>query len=248
MPPDSLTQRNLGIPDSTPPERALAAKAATSTIPIVFAIGVDPVEFGLVASLNRPGANLTGVTTLNLEVVSKRLQVLHQLVPTATALALLVNPTSPLAAANFSRDVGAAVRSLGLQLHVQHASTEREIDAAFETSIRLRAGALLIANDALFNNRIDQIVGLAAKHALPVGYGLRDFVDAGGLMSYGGSLIDAHRLVGVYTGRVLKGERPAELPVQQVTRFEFVINLTTAKALGLTVPPTLLALADDVIE
>ena len=226
---------------------ALAAKAATTTIPIVFTIGVDPVAAGLVASLNRPGGNLTGVTSLNVELGPKRLELMHELVPTATIMALLVNPTSPSAETQL-RDVQAAARTLGLQLHVLHASTERDLDTVFANLVQLRTGGLVIGADAFFNSRSEQLAALAVRHAVPAIFQFREFAAAGGLMSYGGSLADLYRQSGVYTGRILKGEKPADLPVQQVTKVELIINLKTAKALGLTFPLALLGRADEVIE
>jgi putative ABC transport system substrate-binding protein len=230
----------------TPP--ALAAKAATATIPIVFATAGDPVSLGLVASLNRPGGNLTGVATLTVELGPKQLEVLGELVPTATIIALLVNPTNPTNAERLSRDLQAAARTLGLQLHVLHASTERDFDAVFASLPRLRAGALVIGSDPFFNSRSQKLVALALHHAMPTMYPFREYAMAGGLISYGNSFADAHRQVGVYTGSILKGAKPADLPVQQATKVELIVNLKTAKALGLTVPPTLLARADEVIE
>jgi putative tryptophan/tyrosine transport system substrate-binding protein len=230
----------------TPP--ALAAKAATATIPIVFATAGDPVALGLVASLNRPGGNLTGVATLTVELGPKQLEVLGELVPTATIIALLVNPTNPTNAERLSRDLQAAARTLGLQLHVLHASTERDFDAVFASLPRLRAGALVIGSDPFFNSRSQKLVALALHHAMPTMYPFREYAMAGGLISYGNSFADAHRQVGVYTGSILKGAKPADLPVQQATKVELIVNLKTAKALGLTVPPTLLARADEVIE
>jgi putative ABC transport system substrate-binding protein len=230
----------------TPP--ALAAKAATATIPIVFVTGGDPVALGLVAGLNRPGGNLTGVSTLTVELGAKQLEVLHELVPTATIMALLVNPTNPTNAEKLSRDLQAAARSLGLQLHVLHASTERDFDAVFASLPRLRAGALVIGSDPFFDSRSQQLTALALHHAMPTMYPFREFAMAGGLISYGNSIADAHRQVGAYTGRILKGEQPADLPIQQSVKVELVINLRTAKTLGLTFPITLLGRADEVIE
>ncbi|MCU1340328.1 MAG: putative transport system substrate-binding protein, partial [Bryobacterales bacterium] len=225
----------------------LAAKAATATIPIVFSVGTDPIAFGLVASLNKPGGNLTGVTSLFDEVASKRLELAHELMPAATIIALLVNPTNPNSETQ-SRDLQEAARKLALQLHILRASTERDLDAVFATVAQLRAGVLLIGGDAFFGSRSGQIAALAVRHAIPTISFVRSFATAGGLMSYGGSLIDADRLVGVYTGRILKGEKPADLPVQQSTKVELIINLKTAKMLGIAVPPNLLVGADEVIE
>jgi putative ABC transport system substrate-binding protein len=226
---------------------ALAAKAATTTTPIVFLTGGDPVELGLVASLNRPGGNVTGVTTLGGDVEPKRLQLLYELVPTATVIALLVNPTNPLAEI-ILRDVQAAARTLGLQLHVLQAGTERDFDTVFATLVQLRAGGLVVGGDTFFIARSKQLGALAAGHAVPTIFQYREFAAAGGLMSYGSDPMDMHRLVGVYTGRILAGAKPADLPIQQATKVELIINLKTAKALGLEVPPTLLARADEVIE
>jgi len=231
---------------STP--AVLAARKATITIPILFQIAVDPVQLGLVTSLRRPGGNLTGVVTLNVEVAAKRLEVLHELVPTATIVALLVNPTNPILTEATTRDLQAAARALGLQLHVLHASSEREIDAAFATLVQLRAGALVIGADALFNSRSEQLAALTIRHRVPAIYQYREFVSAGGLMSYGTPVVDTYRPLGVYTGRILKGEKPADLPVQQATKIELIINMKTAKTLGLTVPFPLLGRANEVIE
>jgi putative ABC transport system substrate-binding protein len=235
----------IAAPGSTP--GALAAKAATTTIPIVFGTGADPVAMGLVASLNRPGGNLTGVTALTVEVLPKQLEFLHALLPTATIIVLIVNPTNPNAETE-SRDLQAAARILGLQLHILHASTERDFDAAFATSVKLRAGGLVIGADQFFNSRSEGLAALALHHAVPAIYQSREFAAAGGLMSYGSSTTDTFHLAGVYTGRVLKGEKPADLPVQQATKVELIINLKTAKALGVTVPLALLTRADEVIE
>jgi putative ABC transport system substrate-binding protein len=226
---------------------APAAKAATATIPIVFVSGTDPVALGLVASLNRPGGNLTGVSQLNVQLGPKRLELLHRAIPTATSIALLVNPTTP-SAETLSSDAQAAADSLGLRLDVLHASTDRELDAVFANPGELRAGGLVIGPDSFFTSRSKQLAALTLRNAVPALYEFRQFAAAGGLMSYGPSLSDSYRLVGIYAGRILKGEKPADLPVMQSTKFEFVLNLKTAKTLGLAIPPTLLALADDVIE
>jgi putative ABC transport system substrate-binding protein len=226
---------------------ALAAKAATTTIPIVFTVGSDPIEVGLVASLNRPGGNITGVSILNVELAPKRLELLHELLPMATSMALLVNPSNPNAETQ-SKELQAAAHTLGLELHVLHASAERDFEAVFAALARLRPGALLIGPDTFFVSRLEQLTALALRHAVPTISQYREFAVAGGLMSYGGRLTDPVRLVGLYAGRILKGEKPAELPVQQSTKVELVINLKTAKALGITIPLALLTRADEVIE
>ena len=226
---------------------ALAAKAATSTIPIVFQMGVDPVEAGLVASLNRPGGNITGVSNLNVELGPKRLELLHELVPTATVIALLVNPTNPNAE-GLTRDLRAAARTLGLQLHVLHASMERDFDAVFASLAQLKAGGLIIGTDGILIRQSKQLGALSVRHAVPAIFQTSDFVAAGGLVTYGANLTDAYRQVGIYTGRILKGEKPADLPVQRSTKAEMILNLKTAKALGITVPLPLLGRADQVIE
>ena len=226
----------------------LAAKAATTTIPIVFSVADDPVRHGLVASLARPGGNLTGINFLSIELAAKRLELLRVLVPGAARVAVLVNPASESNTEATLRDVEAAARTVGLQVQVLNADTELEIDAAFENIGRERPDALFVAITPFFVVRRVQLVQLAAFHRLPAAYGLRDFADAGGLMSYGASLTDAYREVGVYTGRILKGAKPADLPVVQSTKLELVVNHQTARMLGLAVPPTLIATADAVIE
>ena len=226
---------------------ALAAKAATATIPIVFQMGDDPVKFGLVPNLNRPGGNITGESAQNAELGPKRLELLHEVVPAATTLALLVNPTNPNAE-TLSTDLHAAARKLGLQLQVLHTSAEPEIDTAFETLLQLQAGGLMIGHDAFFNSQSERLATLALRRAMPTIYQFREFAAAGGLMSYGTDLADSYRQTGVYASRILKGEKPGDLPILQPTKFELFINLKTAKALGLDVPPTLLARADEVIE
>jgi putative tryptophan/tyrosine transport system substrate-binding protein len=225
---------------------ALAAKSATTMIPIVFEVGVDPVEMGLITSLARPGGNITGVASLNLEVGPKKLQLLHELVPTATIIGLLVNPANPNNEIG-AKDMQAAARTLGVEVDVLRASTEHDIDEVFASLVQARVGALVINPDPLFTGRIEQLVTLTVRHAMPTIYN-REFAAAGGLMGYGASLAASYRLAGVYTGRVLGGAKPADLPVQQSTRVELIINLKTAKTLGITFPTALLVRADEVIE
>ena len=224
-----------------------AAKAATTTIPIVFVTGVDPVGLGLVASLSRPGVNLTGVTTLGIELEPKRLELLHELIPAARTVGALVNRMHPIAEAQ-SSELQAAARGLGLKLQILDASTERDFDAVFARLVELQADGLVIATDGLFISQSEHLARLAVRHAMPAIFQLRTFAAAGGLMSYGGDFAEMYRQSGAYVGRILKGEKPVDLPVQQVTRVELVLNLKTAKALGLEVPPTLLARANEVIE
>jgi ABC-type uncharacterized transport system substrate-binding protein len=227
---------------------ALAAKAATTTIPIVFGVGDDPVKSGLVASLNKPGGNATGINLLSAEVASKRFGVLCELLPGAIRIAVLVNPASASIADTTLRAAEEAARAIGRQIHVLNASTSAEINMAFAEIVRERLDALFVSGDAFFNTRRAQLVGLAARHAVPAAYSNRDHVEAGGLMSYGTNLPDVYRQVGIYTGRVLNGAKPVDLPVLQSTKFELVINVQTARMLGLDVPPSLLARADEVIE
>jgi putative tryptophan/tyrosine transport system substrate-binding protein len=227
---------------------ALAAKTATTTIPIAFRLAVDPVQAGLVASLNRPGSNVTGVTTMGADLGSKQLEMLHELVPAATVMALLINPTNPAIAQVQSRDVPAAALKLGLKLHVLNASMEQDFDPVFSTLNKLGVAGLVIGADTFLNARSEQLAALAVRHSIPTISPYRQFTKAGGLMSYGASITGASRQVGIYTARILKGEKPADLPIEQPTLFELSINAKSAKALGLTVPPTLLARADEVIE
>ena len=243
-----LVNRRVAVIAATSTPAAFAAKRTTTTIPIVFEVGFDPVEVGLVASLNRPGGNLTGVTNSGVEVAAKQVELLHELVPTATSIALLVNPSNPALTERLLRDTQATAAKLGLQLDVVKAGAEGDFDAVFATLTQLRAGALVISADALFIEQSKQLAELAVRHAIPASFHFREFVAAGGLISYGGSITDAHRLAGIYAGRILKGDNPADLPVVQVNKLELVINLKTARALGITVPLTLQAAADEVIE
>jgi putative tryptophan/tyrosine transport system substrate-binding protein len=242
-----LVQLQPTVIAATSTPAALAAKAATTTVPIIFTTAGDPVELGLVAALNRPGGNVTGVTQLNVEVAPKRLELAHELLPAASMIPVLVNPTDPNTDP-LSRRLAVAARTLGLALRILNATIEREIDEAFATVAQLRAGALVIGTDVFFNSRSEQLGALTLRYAIPTIYQYREFTEAGGLISYGGSIIDSYRIAGTYTGRILAGAKPAELPVQQSTRVELIVNLKTANALGLTVPPSILARADEVIE
>ena len=243
-----LVHRQVTVIAATSTPAALAAKAATTTIPIVFTTALDPVQLGLVASLNRPGGNVTGVTQTNMEMAPKRLQLLHELVPTARVIALLVNPANPTVAESNTKELQAAARNLGLELHVLNASTERDFDGVFAKMIELRTGGLVIGGDPFFTGRTEQLAALALHHAVPTIFQSRDFAVAGGLLSYGTDFRETYRLAGIYTGRVLKGDKPADLPVQQATKVELYINLKTAKALGINIPNTLIGRADEVIE
>jgi ABC-type uncharacterized transport system substrate-binding protein len=242
-----LIRRQVTVMAATSTPAALTAQKASTTIPIVFTTSSDPVHLGLVTSLSRPGGNITGVTQLNVEVGPKRVELLHELVPTATTIALLINPTNPNAE-TVTRDLQAAARARGLRSHVLDASNELEMDNAFATLARLRADGLVIGSDVFFNTRVEQLGALTVRHAMPAIYHNREFVLAGGLMSYAGSIRDSYRHAGVYAGRILKGEKPADLPVQQSTKVELIINLKTAKTLGITVPLPLLGRVDEVIE
>jgi putative tryptophan/tyrosine transport system substrate-binding protein len=241
-----LVRRRLTVIAAFAAPSALAAKAATTTIPIVFEVGVHPAEMGLITSLSRPGGNMTGVANLNLELGPKKLELLHELVPTATIIGLLVNPANPNNEIR-SKDMQAAARTLGVEVDILHASTGREIDNVFVSLVQARAGALVINPDPFFTSRMEQVIALTVRYAVPT-ISNREFAAAGGLIGYGVSLTDAYRLAGVYTGRVLAGAKPADLPVQQSTRVELVINLKMAKTLGITFPTALLVRADEVIE
>src|SRR5262245_11191288 len=243
-----LVHRKVTVIAATSAPAALAAKAATTTIPIVFETAGDPVRLGLIASLSRPGGNVTGVANLNAEVTPKRLELLHELVPTATVIPLLVNPTNTALTESVLRASQAAAQVLGLKLHVLNASSEHEFDGVFEKVVQLRASGLVVGSDAVFTSRHEQLAALALRHAVPTVYQNRSFIAAGGLASYGGATIDAYRLAGTYAGRILKGEKPGELPIQLATKVELFLNLRTARRFGLTVPTALLVRADEVIE
>jgi putative tryptophan/tyrosine transport system substrate-binding protein len=243
-----LVRRQVSVITATATPAALAAKAATTTIPIVFEGGMDPVRVGLVSSLDRPGGNVTGVSQLNLEVAPKRLELLHELVPKANVMAFLINPADAANVKGETADVEDAAGRLGVKLHVLNASTESDFEPVFANLAQLHAGGLVIGSSAFFVSRQEQLAALAARYSVPAVFENRQFVVAGGLMSYGGSLPDAYRLAGVYTGRILRGEKPGDLPVQRGTKVELYINLKSAKALGLNIPPTLQARAQELIE
>ena len=243
-----LVHREVAVIVAQNNTAALAAQGATSTVPIVCTVGGDPIQMGLVASFNRPGGNITGVVIQTAELMGKRLEFLHELLPTATVVAVLVNPTNPSAMASETSNLQDAARALGLELRILQASTPNEIEAAFETLVGYRAAGLVVSADTFFTNRRSQIIALAADHAVPAIYVVRFFPAAGGLMSYGPDYADSYRQMGLYTGKILNGASPADLPVQQMVKVELVINFNTAKALGLTVPPSILARADEVIE
>jgi ABC-type uncharacterized transport system substrate-binding protein len=243
-----LIGRRVAVIAATSTPAAIAAKTATASIPIVFEVGADPVQLGLVSNLNRPGGNVTGVTQTNVEMTPKRLQILHELLPTARVMALLVNPANEATTETTTREVLAAARTLGIEVHVLNANVPRDIEAAFTKAIELRAGGMVVSGGPFFFSQSENLAARCLQHKLPTIYQFHRFTAAGGLMSYGSEITEAYRLAGVYTGRVLKGERPADLPVQQATKVEFVVNLRTAKVLGLTVPNTLIGRADEVIE
>jgi putative ABC transport system substrate-binding protein len=243
-----LIRRQVAVISATTTAAALAAKGATTTIPIVFETAADPVQLGLVASLNRPGGNVTGVTQANVEVAPKRLELLHELLPTARVMALLVNPADPALAAPQVSEVLSAAHTLGLEIYVLNASAERDFDGVFAKLTQLQAGGLVISSDPFFTGRSEQLAALAVHHAVPAVYAWREFAAAGGLLSYGAAITDSYRLAGIYTGRILKGDKPADLPVQQSTKVELYINLKSAKALGITFPLSLLGRADEVFE
>jgi putative ABC transport system substrate-binding protein len=243
-----LVHRQVAVIAATSTPAALAAKAATTTIPIIFELGSDPVQLGLVASLGRPGGNVTGVTSSNIEVAPKRLELLHELLPTARVMALLVDPTDPTNAKTSVSEVSAAAHTFGLQLHVLNASNESDFTEVFAKLIQLGAGGLVVAGGPFFASHEKQLAALTVRHAVPAAFEHRAFTAAGGLASYGSDITDAYRLTGIYTGRILRGDKPAELPVQQATKVELYINLKTAKALGITIPISILGRADEVIE
>jgi putative tryptophan/tyrosine transport system substrate-binding protein len=243
-----LARRRVAVIVAAGPPASLAAKAEASTFPIVFLVGDDPVRLGLVTSLSHPGGNMTGINIFNLEVAAKRLELLRQVLPKAARIAVLINPADVAATHTQLGGIEAAARAMGLQIQIFNADSSAEIDAAFETIGRERFDAVFVATTPFFNGRRVQLAQLAAFHRLPASYGLRDYAEAGGLMSYGSNIVDAYRQVGIYVGRILKGSRPSDLPVVQANKFELIINTQTARMLGLAVPPALLAIADEVIE
>jgi putative ABC transport system substrate-binding protein len=243
-----LVHRRVSVIVATTTQAALAAKGATTTIPIVFTTTADPIRLGLVTSFNRPGGNITGVTQMNVETTPKRLELLHELAPTAKVMALLVNPANPTLAEANTKELQSAARTLALELHVLNASAEREFDEVFAKLIELRASGLVIGNDPFLASRSEALGALTARHAVPAVYSNREFAVAGGLLSYGTAISDSYRLAGNYAGRILKGEKPADLPVQQASKVELIINMKTARAFGLTVPLSLLGRADEIIE
>ena len=243
-----LVGRQVAVIAATSTPAALAAKAATASVPIVFEVGADPVQLGLVGNLNRPGGNVTGVTQTNVEMTPKRLQLLHELLPAVRVMALLVNPANEATTETTTREVLAAARTLGIELHVLNANIARDVETAFTKAVELRAGGMVVSGGPFFFSQTENLAARCLQHAMPTIYQFHRFTAAGGLMSYGSEITDAYRLAGVYTGRVLKGDRPADLPVQQATKVEFIINLRTAKALGINVPNTLMGRADEVIE
>jgi putative ABC transport system substrate-binding protein len=243
-----LVHREVAVIAATSSPAAVAAKAATTKIPIVFEIGSDPIQLGLVASLSRPGGNVTGVTSLAIEVAQKRLELLHQLFPTARVMALLVNPAEPTIAKATASEVLAAARTFGLEVHVLNATSESDFDEVFAKLMQLKASALVISGGPFFVSHREQLAALTLRHAVPAVFPYREFAAAGGLLSYGSDITNSYRLAGIYTGRILKGDKPAELPVQQAAKVELYINLKTAKALGITFPNTLIGRADEVFE
>ena len=243
-----LIGRQVAVIAATSTPAALAAKAATASVPIVFEIGSDPIQLGLVTSLSRPGGNVTGVTSLAVEVAQKRLELLHQLFPTARVMALLVNPAEPTIAKATASEVLVAARTFGLEVHVLNASSESDFDEVFAKLVQLKASALIISGGPFFVSHREQLAALTLRHAVPAVFPYREFAAAGGLLTYGSDIADSYRLAGIYTGRILKGDKPAELPVQQAAKVELSINLKTAKTLGITVPNTLIGRADEVFE
>ncbi|MGC2454818.1 MAG: ABC transporter substrate-binding protein [Pseudolabrys sp.] len=243
-----LVHRQVAVIAATSTPAALAAKAANTTIPIVFETGADPIKIGLVGDLSRPGGQVTGVSQTNVEMAPKRMQLLHELIPTASVMALFVNPADGTLAEAYSREVQAAARTLGVELHILNVSTDRDLDGAFAKLIESRAGGLVISGGAFLTSRNEQLAALALHHAVPTIFADREFAAAGGLLSYGAAIADAYRLAGHYTGRILKGDKPADLPVQLATKVELYINLKTAKTLGVNIPNTLIGRADEVIE